>query len=144
CRRSWLTCLPMRNSRRPSAGHPASRGKGMQKPMFEKVKQFAVVWLAFVPLTCPQARAQLRSDLIESARLEKEANLTPERPPKVERKIVWAENSLGYKLLTGQVEGIGGGFGNIVPGSGFAIGPQYKRTDLWGGRLTLKMESRAA
>ena len=67
----------------------------MQKPMFEKVKQFAVLWLAFVPLTCPQARAQLRSDLIESARLEKEANLTPERPPKVERKIVWAENSLG-------------------------------------------------
>jgi len=116
----------------------------MQKPMFEKVKQFAVLWLAFVPLTCPQARAQLRSDLIESARLEKEANLTPERPPKVERKIVWAENSLGYKLLTGQVEGIGVGFGNIVPGSGFAIGPQYKRTDLWGGRLTLKMESRAA
>src|SRR6185295_2153777 len=35
-------------------------------------------------------------------------------------------------------------FGTIVPGSGFAIGPQYKRTDLVGGRLTLRMEARAA
>ena len=84
--------------------------------MIEKVKRFVVVWLALcVPLTCPQARAQLRSDLIESARMEKEASLTPEKPPKVERKIVWAENSLGYKLLTGQMEGVGVGFGTSCP-----------------------------
>src|SRR5512133_3797019 len=113
--------------------------------MIQKVKRLAGGWLALcVPLICPQARAQLRTDLIESARVAKEANLTPERPPKVEQKIVWAENSLGYKLLTSQVEGIGVGFGNIVPGAGFAIGPQYNRTDLWGGRLTLKMQARAA
>jgi outer membrane protein assembly factor BamA len=113
--------------------------------MIEKVKRFAVVWLALcAPLTCRQARAQLRSDLIESARTEKEANLTPEKPPGVEQKIVWAENSLGYRLLTGQMEGIGVGFGNIVPGAGFAIGPQYKRTDLWRGRLTLNVGARAA
>ena len=113
--------------------------------MIDKVKRFTVAWLALcVPLSCPQARAQLRSDLIESARMEKEVNLTPERPPGVERKIMWAQNSLGFRLLTGQVEGFGVGFGNIVPGSGFAIGPQYKRTDLWRGRLTLKAEARAA
>src|SRR6185436_14452576 len=52
--------------------------------------------------------------------------------------------SLAYKLLTGQVDGVGVGFGTIVPGSGFAIGPTYKRTDLWGGKLTLRMEARAA
>src|SRR5690349_6893349 len=98
----------MRNSRKPSAGHPAGRGEGVQQPMIEKVKRFAVAWLALcVPLTCPQARAQLRTDLIESARVEKEANLTPERPPKVERKFVWAENSFAYKLLSGQTDGFG-------------------------------------
>ena len=77
-------------------------------------------------------QAQLRSDLIESARTEKEANLTPETPPKAERKIVWAQRSLPYRLLTGQVSGFGVGFGNIVPGAGFAIGPKYQRTDLLG------------
>ena len=114
--------------------------------MMEKFKLLAGVGpVLFGALLCPRAVAQLRSDLIVSARSEKEANLTPERAPKAERKIVWAEKSLAYKLLTGQVEGVGVGFGTIVPGSGFAIGPQYKRTDLWGGgRLTLRMEVRAA
>jgi len=95
-------------------------------------------------LTCAGAEAELRSDLIESARTQKETNLTPEKSPNAERRLVWAENSLGYKLLTGQVDGIGVGFGTIVPGSGFAIGPQYRRTDLFGGRLTLKAEARGA
>ena len=92
----------------------------------------------------PAGRAQLRSDLIESARMEKEANLTPETPPKAERKIVWAQNSLAYRLLTGQVDGFGVGFGNIVPGSGFAIGPQYKRTDLLERPAHAQVEARAA
>jgi hypothetical protein len=101
--------------------------------MMEKFKLLAGVGpVLFGALLCPRAVAQLRSDLIVSARSVKEANLTPERAPKAERKIVWAEKSLAYKLLTGQVEGVGLGFGTIVPGSGFAIGPQYKRTDLWG------------
>src|SRR6185369_9319294 len=113
--------------------------------MMEKWKLVAVVWPALCgALLCPPAAAQLRSDLIESARTEKEAGLTPETSPRVQQKIVWAENSLPYRLLTGQVDGIGVGFGTIVPGSGFAIGPQYKRTDLWSGRLTLQMEARAA
>jgi len=113
--------------------------------MMEKFKLLAGVGpVLFGALLCPRAVAQLRSDLIVSARSEKEANLTPETAPKAGRKIVWAENSLAYKHLTGQVEGLGVGFGTIVSGSGFAIGPQYKRTDLWGGRLTLRMEARAA
>lgn len=112
--------------------------------MMEKFKVLVGVPVLLGALLCPRAGAQLRSDLIESARSEKEANLTPETAPKAERKIVWAENSLAYRLLTGQVEGIGVGFGTIVPGSGFAIGPAYRRTDLWGGRLTLRMEARAA
>src|SRR5262245_1397281 len=91
-----------------------------------------------------QVYAQLRSDLIESARSQKEANLTPEAPPKAERRVVALENSIPYKLITGQVNGFGVGFGNIVPGSGFAIGPRYKRSDLWGGKLTLSVETRAA
>src|SRR3982750_4924187 len=65
------------------------------------------------------ARAQLRSDLIESARAEKEAHLTPETPPKAERRLVWAENTLVYRLLTGDANGFGVSFGEIAPESGF-------------------------
>jgi len=115
------------------------------KSMTEKCKLSAVVWLGLCGVfLCPPAGAQLRSDLIESARTEKEATLTPEKAPGAQQKIVWAENSLAYRLLTGQVDGLGVGFGNIVPGAGFAIGPQYRRSDLLGGRLTLRAEARVA
>ena len=115
------------------------------KHMTDKVNLSVVVCLVLCgAFACPVAEAQSRSGLIESARTEKEANLTPERPPRLERKVVWAKKSVLYGLLTGDVEGIGVGFGTIVPGSGFAIGPQYKRTDLWGERLTLNVEARAA
>ena len=42
------------------------------------------------------------------------------------------------------MNGLGIGFGTIVPGSGFAIGPKYKRSDLWGEKLTVSVEARAA
>src|SRR5882724_6429667 len=106
--------------------------------MMRQIRKLTIGWVLVCGTWASEAvHAQLRSDLIESARSEKEANLTPETPPKAERKIVWVENSLIYKLLTGQVDGFGVGFGQLVPGAGFALGPQYKRTDLWGGRLTL-------
>src|SRR5262245_38852777 len=88
------------------------------------------------------ARAQLRSDLIESERAEKETRLTPERPPKAERRLVWVENSLAFKLLSGEVDGLGVSVGPIASGNGFALGPMYRRTDLLDGRLTLKVAAR--
>ena len=90
------------------------------------------------------AHAQSRSEAIEAARIEKEASLTPQSPSKAERKFVWAENSLAYTLLNGQVSGFGVGFGQIAVGTGFAIGPQYRRSDLLGGMLTLRVGARVA
>ena len=113
--------------------------------MIREFKLFAVWWLFLCGISAPQAAyPQLRSDLIESARIEKEGNLTPETPPKAERKIVDVENSLPYRLLTGSSGGFSVGFGTIVPGSGFAVGPRYRRSDLLGGKLTLSVEARAA
>jgi len=108
-------------------------------------RTLAVGWLLlFVTYGRPAAYAQLRSDLIESARIEKEANLAPETPPKAERIIVAAQKSVPYKLLTGELDGFGVGFGNITPGAGFAVGPQYRRNDLLGGNLTLRVTARAS
>src|SRR5262245_26023645 len=97
----------------------------------------AIGWLIFGGPSWLLAadEVQSRSELIESERIEKEQKLTPEKPPKPEQRFVSVERSIPYRLLTGQVDGWGVGFGNIVPGSGFAIGPQYKRTDLLDGML---------
>ena len=54
-----------------------------------------------------QAQVQSRTDTIESARTEKEANLKPESPPKAERDIEWIEHSLPYRLVTSQADGFG-------------------------------------
>ena len=113
--------------------------------MFQKFRTHLVLSLGLAGVCgLPQVHAQLRVDLIEAARNEKQADLKPETPPKAERGIVWVENSIPYRLLTGQVDGFGVSFGTIVPGSGFAIGPRYHRNDLFDGRLWLTVETRAA
>jgi outer membrane protein assembly factor BamA len=91
-----------------------------------------------------QAQVQSRADTIESARTEKEANLKPETPPKAERDIVWAENSLPYRLVTSQADGFGVVLGSIVPGQSFGVGPSYRRTGLWGGKLALAVQARGS
>ena len=84
-------------------------------------------------------QTESRTSLIEAARTEKEANLTPETAPKLERQMVSIENSLPYRLITGESGGLSVGFGNVMPGAGFAAGPQYTRTGLWKGRLNFSV-----
>src|SRR5882757_10830175 len=91
-----------------------------------------------------QAQVQSRTDTIESARTEKEANLKPETPPKAERDIEWVEHSLPYRLVTSQVDGFGVVLGSIVPGQSFGAGPIYRRTDLWGGKLGFAVQARGS
>lgn len=85
-----------------------------------------------------------RTALIEAARAEKAANLTPEKPPRLETRIEAIENSVPYRLLTGESGGFSVGLGNIVPGAGLAAGPQYTRRGLWKGRLDLRIHTRAS
>ena len=82
------------------------------------------------------AQAQSRVAEIEAARTQKELNLTPQVDPKWQSRIERIENSVPYRLLGGNLNGFGVAFGNVAPGSGFAAVLQYKRTDLWGERLT--------
>jgi outer membrane protein assembly factor BamA len=97
----------------------------------------------FVFWAGPGARAQLRTDLIEAARTEKEAKLTPWTPPKAERVIENVQNSWPYRILTGEYHGFSISMGNMVPGSGFAVGPAYKKPMLE-GRLNLRVGAGAA
>lgn len=90
-----------------------------------------------------QAEGQSRAELIESARTEKDANLKPWTPDKAERLIENIQKSLPYRLLTGEAHGLGVSFGNMVPGSGFAVGPTYTKP-IQDGKLILRLDARAA
>jgi len=90
------------------------------------------------------AQTESRADLIDSARTKKENDLKPEEPPKAEQRIEAIENSVPYRLFTGELDGFGIGFGTIIPGSGFAIRPSYTRTDLLEGRIALRIDGLAA
>jgi hypothetical protein len=48
-----------------------------------------------------------RAELIQSARPEKKAKLTPWAPDKAERVTENIQNSLPYRLLTGEAHGLG-------------------------------------
>jgi outer membrane protein assembly factor BamA len=109
--------------------------------MTQSWKQLFVVWLGLYGLA--HGQPQSRSELIDSARAEKEANLTPWAPAKAERVIEGIQNSLPYRLLTGEAHGFSVSSGNIVPGSGFAIGPMYTKP-MWDGKLILRVDARGA
>jgi outer membrane protein assembly factor BamA len=110
--------------------------------MTQSRKQLFVVWLGLYGLA--HAQPQSRSELIDSERAEKEANLTPETTPKAQRRLEGIEHSWPYRMLTGDTDGFSVANGGILPGWGFAVGPRYTRNDLWGAKLTVKAEVRAA
>ena len=91
----------------------------------KQLKQITVLTFSLLVLWAGRdAQAQTRTDEIESARAAKEANLTPEAQPRAERDIERVEDSIPYRLFTGQLNGFGLGFGTIVPGSSVALGRQ--------------------
>jgi hypothetical protein len=91
----------------------------------------------------PKIQAESRADLIESARTEKEGHLTPWAPPKPQRVTEKIQDSLPYRLITGEAHGFGVSFTNMVPGSGFAIGPTYTKP-IWDGKLIFRADTRVA
>ncbi len=89
-----------------------------------------------------QAQVQSRTDTIESARTEKEANFKPEAPPKAERDMGRKQPSIS--LLTSQADGFGVVLGAIVPGQSFGAGPTYRKTGLWCGKLGFAVQARGS
>jgi Omp85 superfamily domain len=87
-------------------------------------------------LTCGRLSAQdTRADQIEAARDQKAQELTPPEDPSFERVIIRVEDSPFYRFFTAD-QGLGVGFGQLVPGAGFSVGPRYVR-NMWDGHLRL-------
>src|SRR5262245_48636355 len=100
-----------------------------------------VIWPLFAQA---QVTEESRAQEIESARAEREANLQPEGEPQFQRHIQSVQNNVVYKLATSGINGFAVGFGQLRAGNGFAIGPQFSRSDLMGGRLSFRTGARGS
>jgi hypothetical protein len=104
----------------------------------------SMLWVSWPIGTHAQTTDESRVRQIESARAEKEANLQPEGSPKLQRDIESVQNSTPYRLLTSGFNGFGVGLGQLRSGNGFAIGPQFSRSDLLSGRLSVRAGARGS
>ena len=106
----------------------------MKNPGF--IPALALIAMALVrPLA---AQEESRAAEIEAQQDAKAASVKPDLPNKIERGLIEFERRA---LLDRISEGIGGfraRVGGLVPGSGFAMGPEYRRTDLAGGSVTIR------
>ena len=91
------------------------------------------------------AQTDSRAYEIEHLRSEREKSLTPEMPSKEERKLLEVQhNPWLNRILERSSAGFKLAFGGMDPAAGFAIGPDWKRSDLWGERLQLGATARVS
>jgi hypothetical protein len=75
-----------------------------------------------------------RAQAVANAEQEKAKHLTPQQPPKGERKFDHLENNLIKRLFNANGPALK--FGGLPTGGGFSLGPQYTRQDLLADHLT--------
>ncbi len=89
-------------------------------------------------------QADSRVAEIEKERQERSAHLEADRRSKFEQKLVDIEQTKLLERLLGGVHGFQAKIGGLVSGSGFAIGPEYLREDLFSGNLTFRTSAEAS
>ena len=92
-------------------------------------------FLLFGPLLAAQVDS--RAAEIEAARTRKAQALQPDTPTKLERNLVYIKDKKILERITSGVAGFRLKLGGLVNGSGFALGPEYLRRHLGGGRGVL-------
>ena len=93
-------------------------------------------FLLFSPLV--SAQVDSRSAEIEAARTRKAQALQPDTPTKLERNLVYIKDKKILERITAGIAGFRLKLGGLVSGSGFALGPEYLRRDLGGGRVVVR------
>lgn len=75
-----------------------------------------------------------RAQSVADAEQEKAKHLTPQQPPRGERKFDGLENNIIKRLFNANGPSLK--FGGLPTGGGFSLGPQYTRQDLLDEHLT--------
>lgn len=101
------------------------------------------LWLLLfaIPLA---AQHGSRAAEIEATRDEKAKSLTPDDPSRAEQLLVEIKEKRVLERLTAGIAGFRIKFGGLVTGSGFALGPEYLRTDLADGNIILRSSARGS
>lgn len=101
--------------------------------------------LCFLILTFPAAAQYAsRAAEIEAAREAKATQLTPDEQSATERFLLAVKERKILERLTAGIAGFRVSFGGMVAGSGFALGPEYLRTDLAEGQVNLRGSARGS
>lgn len=93
-------------------------------------------------LFCPPvilAQEKSRSSEIELARRNKPKQSAPEESSNIERGLVYVRENRILERITGGIAGFRVKLGGLVPGGGFALGPEFLRQDLANGNLFFRM-----
>ena len=77
--------------------------------------------------------AETRAEELRRQREEKAKNLEPPEAAGAERWLLRLEQGRLFERLLSPPEGFYPKLGNITPGSGFAAGPGYRKTQIFGG-----------
>ena len=102
--------------------------------------------LAVAQVLAPLASAQYatRAEQIQARRQQKLEGLSPEQAPDGEQTMNTIEDKKILERLAFGYHGLTLVMGGLGTGQGFAFGPQYLRTDLAGGEVTVRGSARYA
>jgi len=96
------------------------------------LRSFLLFCLLTAPAYAQEPGPQTRAGTLALERAEKATALDPPVPGRLERALLSLENGRFFERLLMPPEGFYPKIGNVTPGSGFAIGPGYRKAGLIG------------
>jgi outer membrane protein assembly factor BamA len=90
------------------------------------------------------AQVDSRAAEIEAARDRKAQSLEPDTPTPTEQRLVDIRDKKVIERITAGIAGFRVKLGGLATGSGFALGPEYLRRDLWNRRALFRGAAQAS
>ncbi|MGH9631175.1 MAG: BamA/TamA family outer membrane protein [Bryobacteraceae bacterium] len=91
-----------------------------------------------------QSDAQTRKQELEERRNQEGGVYGEDELTKVEQGLIWADEHKVLERLTRGFAGVRVVFGNLMPSSGFGLGPEYYRNELKDGAIQFRTSVRAS
>jgi len=104
----------------------------------------SLVVIVFYYATYLSAQVDSRAAEIEAARDRKAQTLEPDTPTPTEQTLVDIRDKKVIERITAGIAGFRVKLGGLATGSGFAVGPEYLRRDLWNRRALFRGAAQAS
>jgi hypothetical protein len=104
---------------------------------FRRLAVLTAVALLVSAWTVDAQEPQTRAEALRIEREEKAKELEPPEPSRLERVLLDLESGRLFERVLNPAEGLYPKFGSITAGSGFSIGPGYRKVERLGGAADL-------